>query len=82
MFSLFNLGHALPLRVRRFSCCRMSARSSAHVRAALLHRQLRYLRDNRGRETTTTRIRFVRCTAARRAASTATRVLPTLLHHL
>jgi hypothetical protein len=21
MFNLFNLGHALPLRVRRFSCC-------------------------------------------------------------
>ena len=47
MFNLFNLGHALPLRVRRFSCCRMSARGSARVRNALLHRQLRYLRDNR-----------------------------------
>lgn len=82
MFSLFNLGHALPLRVRRFSCCRMSARSSARVRAALLHRQLRYLRDNRGRETTTTRIRFVRRIAARSAASSAARMLPMLLCHL
>ena len=60
----------------------MSARSSAGVRNALLHRQLRHLRDNRGRETTTKRIRFVRRAAARRAATTATRPLPTLLHYL
>lgn len=82
MFNVFDLGHALPLRVRRFSCCRMSARGSARARNALLHGQLRYLRDNRDPETATTCIRFVRHAAARRAASTATRPLPTLLHHL
>ena len=82
MFNLFNLGHALPLRVRRFSCCCTSARSSARVRNLLLHPQLHYPRINRDREMATIRIRVVRRIAARSAASSAARPLPTPLHHL
>ena len=82
MFNPFNFGARPTPSSPKVFVLRTAARDSAHDPRSVLHPQLHYSRVNRDRETATTRIRFVRRIAARSAASSAARLLPTPLHNL
>ena len=78
MFNLFNLGHALPLRFRRFSCYAWlrTLRRASEMLCCI--RSLPSCEQNM----CATRIRFLQRTAARSAASSAARPLRTPLPQL